>query len=244
LEQWDQEEQLPSSSFEDLAKAKPGIVSLFPQPPKSIAQEKLKALAERRGVRPNRTSTTPVSPNQPTGYDYDDVPESQYQQQRVHTQSQGQNRQSLVGLQLTQAIPQHAPDPTPIPLYYPYNLPPAAPMTPWTTRRQIRASELSESLQNDLLWERQVSKANMAARKHTASGGGSRYNELGSLQPLTHASSMVQLHAKDTVQQQPQHQQSHREGKNSGGPSEIEERTKRANRSWADDYHYSACNRK
>ena len=52
----------------------------------------------------------------------------------------------------------------PIPLNHPYNLPaPAPPMTPRTTRRQMLSTELSESLRRNLLWERQVSKANMLA---------------------------------------------------------------------------------
>ena len=228
---------------------------------KSVAEEKLKALAQRRGIQPHRANTTPALPNQPTGYGDDDVPEwarvqprQQSQQQHARTQSNGQNRRSLNSLQLTQAMPQHAPNPTPIPLGHPYNLPPpAAPMTPRTTRRQMLATELSESLRRNLLWERQVSKVNLAAVKRSASGGGSRHNALGGLQPLTHAPSMVQLHAKGTVQpqpqQQPQHQHQHqhqrdpRERKNGGGPpANEEERKKRAmarNRSWADDYHYS-----
>lgn len=68
----------------------------------------------------------------------------------------------------------------PIALRYPYNLPtPAPPMTPRTTRRQMLATELSESLRQNLLWERQVSKINMT-------GGARRGGLLGSgLRPLT-----------------------------------------------------------
>ncbi|KAI0085364.1 hypothetical protein BDY19DRAFT_860843, partial [Irpex rosettiformis] len=61
----------------------------------------------------------------------------------------------------------------PIPLSHPYNLPaPAPPMTPCTTRRQMLATELSESLRRNLLWERQVGKANLvgAARRGGALG--------------------------------------------------------------------------
>ncbi|KAI0081045.1 hypothetical protein K474DRAFT_57230 [Panus rudis PR-1116 ss-1] len=54
----------------------------------------------------------------------------------------------------------------PIPLNHPYNLPaPAPPTTPRTTRRQMLSTELSESLRRNLLWERQVSKINMTARR-------------------------------------------------------------------------------
>jgi len=47
----------------------------------------------------------------------------------------------------------------PVPLPHPYNLPaPAAPQTPRTTRRQMMANEMSESLRRNLLWERQLSR--------------------------------------------------------------------------------------
>ncbi|EJD07061.1 uncharacterized protein FOMMEDRAFT_144843 [Fomitiporia mediterranea MF3/22] len=47
----------------------------------------------------------------------------------------------------------------PIPLGYPYNLPPPVPpSTPRTIRRNMLTHELSESLRRNLLWERQVSK--------------------------------------------------------------------------------------
>lgn len=106
----------------------------------------------------------------------------------------------------------------PIPLTHPYNLPaPEAPMTPRTTRRQMLATELSESLRRNLLWERQVSKVNML-------GGARRGGVLGGrLQPLTVANA-TQDSARDKAQ------------------DDREER-KRAvlarNRSWADDYHYA-----
>src|ERR1700677_3772235 len=51
---------------------------------------------------------------------------------------------------------------TPIPLDHPRNLSaPAPPTTPRTTRRQMLATELNESLCRDLLWEHQVSKTNL-----------------------------------------------------------------------------------
>ncbi|EMD31517.1 hypothetical protein CERSUDRAFT_162949 [Gelatoporia subvermispora B] len=110
----------------------------------------------------------------------------------------------------------------PIPLAHPYNLPaPAAPMTPRTTRRQMLATELSESLRRQLLWERQVSKINMTgARRPSVLGNGIR--------PLTAANGEAATAGPA--------------GLPGGRPGETdEERRQRAqrNRSWADDYHYA-----
>ncbi|OBZ66209.1 hypothetical protein A0H81_13861 [Grifola frondosa] len=111
----------------------------------------------------------------------------------------------------------------PIPLGHPYNLPaPAPPMTPRTTRRQMLSTELSESLRRNLLWERQVSKINMTARRGVLGGG---------LRPLTAANPAANTSAAN------QH------GRVNGGEraDDREESKRRAmrNRSWADDYHYA-----
>lgn len=46
-----------------------------------------------------------------------------------------------------------------MPLPHPYNLPaPAPPQSPRTTRRQMMANEMSESLRRNLLWERTLSR--------------------------------------------------------------------------------------
>ncbi|KZT00959.1 uncharacterized protein LAESUDRAFT_687411 [Laetiporus sulphureus 93-53] len=104
----------------------------------------------------------------------------------------------------------------PIPLGHPYNLPaPAPPMTPRTTRRQMLATELSESLRRNLLWERQVSRNNLTS--------GRRGGLLGNpLRPLT------------TV-----HGNQSNSGTNSGNEDEHKQRAMSRNRSWADDYHYA-----
>jgi Protein of unknown function (DUF3295) len=126
----------------------------------------------------------------------------------------------------------------PIPLTHPYNLPaPAPPSTPRTTRRQMLATELSESLRRNLLWERQISKIG---------GGGAprrRSTLLGNdgLRPLT---SMA------TSSNGGNSNQSDGRGGTRSGDETIngrerdpkEERRRRAlakNKSWADDYHYS-----
>ena len=121
----------------------------------------------------------------------------------------------------------------PIPLNHPYNLPaPAPPMTPRTTRRQMLQTELSESLRRNLLWERQVSRINMAGRRGGVLGSG--------LRPLT------SMNGADTPVQQPQGssqgQQQQQQPQQQQQQQDDTERRRRAmarNRSWADDYHVS-----
>ncbi|THH12667.1 hypothetical protein EW146_g7481 [Bondarzewia mesenterica] len=130
----------------------------------------------------------------------------------------------------------------PIPLDHPWNLPPpAAPSTPRTTRRQMLATELSESLRRNLLWERQVSKP--------AVGGMRRHGLLsGGLRPLTSTATTTPADAtpaattsSNETLQQTQQQDNGPEG-STNEIEDKEERKRRAmarNRSWADDYHYS-----
>ena len=87
-------------------------------------------------------------------------------------------------------------------------------MTPRTTRRQMLATELSESLRRNLLWERQVSKMNLLR---------------GGLRPLTQARAVT----ADQPRTETEEEQRERE---------IAERRRAAlarNRSWANDYHYA-----
>ena len=208
---------------------------------KSVAQEKLKALAERRGIvtHENQSTTTTKGGGADTEQkdqlgDEGDVPHWAKVSEprpptrtRSHTakvskprpptrtrshdqypQSQAPvpnaNRRSLNAFQFNQIMTSNPSHPTPIPFGHPYNLPlPAPPSTPRTTRRLMLSTELSESLRRNLLWERQVSKVNLAAAvRRTASSGGSRPSPLGGvqpLQPLTTAPSMVQLLPKGTL---------------------------------------------
>lgn len=103
----------------------------------------------------------------------------------------------------------------PIPVGHPYNLPaPSAPSTPRTTRRQMLATELSESMRRNLLWERQVSKKVMGPRRQSAttlSGNG--------LRPMT------------TLPEATRREETEK--------TESKRRAMARNRSWADDYHYS-----
>ncbi|KAF7974472.1 hypothetical protein HWV62_12120 [Athelia sp. TMB] len=103
----------------------------------------------------------------------------------------------------------------PIPVGHPCNLPaPSAPSTPRTTRRQMLATELSESMRRNLLWERQVSKKVMGPRRQSAStlsGNG--------LRPMT------------TLPEATRREETEK--------TESKRRAMARNRSWADDYHYS-----
>lgn len=121
---------------------------------------------------------------------------------------------------------------TPIPFGHPYNLPaPAPPSTPRTTRRQMLATELSESLRRNLLWERQVSKNLLVGQRRQSA------TTLGGLRPLTSQTTVAESSRNSSaeVERSISHQ-------GDVETAEKEERKRRAmarNRSWADDYHYS-----
>jgi hypothetical protein len=119
----------------------------------------------------------------------------------------------------------------PIPLSHPYNLPPPAPpSTPRTTRRQMLATEMSESLRRNLLWERQVSKTNLVGVRRQSSGA------IAPATTTTTTTSIVQVSARTGVQESAAQQS--RNG-NAQGQDERQRRAVARHRSWADDYHYS-----
>src|SRR5258708_3282399 len=102
----------------------------------------------------------------------------------------------------------------PIPLNHPWNLPaPAPPTTPRTTRRQMLATELSESLRRNLLWERQVSKTNLlgnAGRRNGLGGGGGGGSRLAAT--VVNGNGNAQAGPSQPPQQPPQQQpQQHRQ---------------------------------
>ncbi|KAI0715761.1 hypothetical protein C8T65DRAFT_694593 [Cerioporus squamosus] len=179
----------------------------------SLAQQKLAALAGRRHSDHGPAQTH----KQPSGL----------QQQRQQMQEAG-GRPALPSVATA-----------PIPLSHPYNLPaPAPPMTPRTTRRQMLQTELSESLRRNLLWERQVSRINVTARRGGVLGSG--------LRPLTTmngdgpAATQQPPPPPPPQQQGPSQQQQQQQQQQNG--EDREERRRRAmarNRSWADEYHYS-----
>ncbi|KAH9992205.1 hypothetical protein BJV74DRAFT_951025 [Russula compacta] len=137
----------------------------------------------------------------------------------------------------------------PIPLNHPWNLPaPAPPTTPRTTRRQMLATELSESLRRNLLWERQVSKTNLLGNASRRNGNGS-----GTRPPTTtmvNGNGIGNAQAGPSQQQQQpqqqlQGQQQERQRRGSGeavAEESMAERRQRAlarNQTWADDFHYA-----
>ena len=130
---------------------------------KSVAQERLKILAQRRGIvtHINTHGNQKSLGNRLTTLDDNVVPPwVNAPQPGPSTGAYGQLRR-----QVSDRRPypeEQPPTPTPIPVGHPYNLPPpAAPSTPRTTRRQMLQTEMSESLRRNLLWERQVSKVNL-----------------------------------------------------------------------------------
>jgi hypothetical protein len=171
---------------------------------RSLAQQKLAALAG-----PSRRQQSPQQQRQ----------QAQQQQQRLpQAPARAQAPTSAAALPAVASAP--------IPLGHPYNLPaPAPPMTPRKTRRQMLATELSESLRRNLLWERQVSKTNLTSGARRAGLLGSR------LQPMT---------AVNTSQQQ---QQQGAGGSNPAPSQDEREQRRRAAmariRSWAEEYHYA-----
>ncbi|KAF9534009.1 hypothetical protein CPB83DRAFT_756986 [Crepidotus variabilis] len=194
------------------SEAESGTIQL----PKSVAEQRLKDLVQKRGIRQPQTPQPPPGPSkQPTE---DDVPE------------------------WARVTPQ-PPRTAPIPLGHPYNLPPPAPpTTPRTTRRQMLSTELSESLRRNLLWERQITKNGTVGMKRSASGGGSRHNVLNGVQPFTGLPRVVQLHAKGTIPPEQQEDPSKPFQGVLATDQEREEMRKHAmarNRSWANDYHYA-----
>lgn len=100
-----------------------------------------------------------------------------------------------------------------MPLPHPYNLPaPAPPQSPRTTRRQMMANEMSESLRRNLLWERTLTRRML--------GGFTRINPVTPIVPPTNGRVDEQV-SRTSVQPR--------------GPPAPLSRTK----SWADDYHAS-----
>ena len=257
---------------------------------KSVAQEKLKALAERRGIfaHGNQSTTTTYDGGTDTNQknhlgDEDDVPHwakiskprppTRTRSHDQYPQSQAPDpnakRRSLNAFHFSQVITSTPSHPTPIPINHPYNLPPPLPpSTPRTTRRLMLSTELSESFRRNLLWERQVSKVNLAAVRRTASSGGTRPSAVGGVQPFTTVPSVVQLLPKGTMTHpnpgspertvgpvRPEQGASEGDGdvkerRASGGagdhPSSSvhDEKEKRRlamarNRSWANDFHFA-----
>lgn len=214
----------------------------------SVAQEKLKAFAQRSRIQPT-THRSPIVEQTQSEFAQqahggeDEVPQwarvSNPAQQHTHNRSQSQTN--------TQPqVPQVPPVPTPIPVnkfVYPYTMPiAAAPTTPRTTRRKMYSTEIPEDLRRDVLWAHKIEREETIGVKRSSSSGGMRHSALGNgLRPLTTVPSVVQLHAKGTG---PPGSSTKDDGPLRRGLSGRAKEEKRRdamarNKSWADDYHYS-----
>ena len=130
---------------------------------KSVAQEKLKVLAERKGIVPK---LGPVKPqelvveqgNNGEANQLEDLPprlRKEIQQQQSGDDSTTHSNQHSALTQPASQLLQVAL----VQLVYPYNLPGhAEPSSPWTTRQLMLRTELTESLRHNLLWTRQLQK--------------------------------------------------------------------------------------
>ena len=204
---------------------------------KSIAEQKLKALAEKRGIRrqaavqPSKAGPSKVAlPGDEDVPDWARVSQPDRQQERF--------RPTVNGLQDMPVS--HPPPSAPIPLGLPYNLlQPAPPTTPRTTRRQMLSTELSESLRRNLLWERQVSK-NLAMQR-SSSGIANGHDGLRRLQPFTSIAPVVQLHAKGTIPLDQQEDPAKRvvAPMTEAEKAELRKYAVARNRSWANEFHYA-----
>lgn len=120
---------------------------------KSMAHQKLAALVGRQSNASLKSSAKPSAQQQPE------------LKPQPHQQSASPSSSSPLAMHSHHHT-------SPIPLSHPYNLPaPAMPSTPRTTRRLMLSQEMSESLRRQLLWERQVSKANVPRRTQSISNG-------------------------------------------------------------------------
>ncbi|KAJ7715062.1 hypothetical protein B0H16DRAFT_1617066 [Mycena metata] len=121
---------------------------------KSVAQEKLRVLAQR-------TSLSSRAKNGSGGMN--GVESTEAERRRLYEEA-GDAPWVAAPNANDDYVPQPPPDrsmPT-APVGFPYNLPaPALPSTPRTTRQHMLLNEMSESLRHNLLWQRRLSRTDM-----------------------------------------------------------------------------------
>lgn len=123
--------------------------------PKSVAQRKLEEMAAAGVFRKQQQQQHRMNGNGDNGAS---SRRADFEQQQLRHQQMSQDNLTYPET-TTMAYTDDFTPALPVPLPHPYNLPaPAPPQTPRTTRRQMMATELSESLRRNLLWERQLSK--------------------------------------------------------------------------------------
>ncbi|KAH6913526.1 hypothetical protein BKA70DRAFT_724918 [Coprinopsis sp. MPI-PUGE-AT-0042] len=208
---------------------------------KSIAEQKLRMFAEKRGIVPAplgpAPAAAPPSPLRPHAGPSAQRPHSQVIEttppwaRQPHQDPRFEDHRGNGGPRVT---------PQPIPLMHPYNLPVAAiPTTPRTTRKLMLRTELSESVRRGLLWERQQG---VKPIKRTASASNAEgIARFPPIPQLAASPSMVQLRPK-VRRLEGQEQGVITAPVKKATPEELEERKKRAlarNRSDANNFHTS-----
>jgi Protein of unknown function (DUF3295) len=205
---------------------------------KSIAEEKLRMFAEKRGIVPAPLGhAAPPSPLRPHPGPSAQRPHPQALETTPPWARQPHQDQSDHRIHGGPRV-----TPQPIPLMHPYNLPVAAiPTTPRTTRKLMLRTELSESVRRGLLWERQ--QGVRPIKRTTSAGNAEGLGRFPPIPQLAASPSMVQLRPKM------RRLEGQEEGAVTGAapakkatPEELEERKKRAlarNRSDANNFHTS-----
>ncbi|KAF8624425.1 hypothetical protein AX17_007134 [Amanita inopinata Kibby_2008] len=205
---------------------------------KSVAQEKLRALAERRGIRPNRRASADYAHENANEIPvWAQEPEQQPSQQQ---HKQWQQQRMPIPMPAVPIRTHSTPAPVPQALAHPYNLPLAAlPTTPRTTRRHMLQTEMSESLRRNLLWERQVSKNTIVGFRRAASSSGAKGNGLRTNDPVPALPNVVRLSAKGSTSNGNAANGTGQAGEAQIDKEEMRRRAVARNRSWAVDYHYA-----
>ncbi|KAJ4477536.1 hypothetical protein J3R30DRAFT_3334320 [Lentinula aciculospora] len=145
---------------------------------KSVAEQKLAAFADRRTGK--KGSNSRVGPPPVLQLYPDPVPAPQPHRSKSQNVAVIHEKFSTPPVQV------------PLPLGFPYNLPPAAPpSSPRTTRQLMLRTELPESLRQNLLWSRKVTKQEFSGPRRKSSSALSP-----GLQPLTAIPTVVHLTEK------------------------------------------------
>ncbi|KAJ7159158.1 hypothetical protein C8R43DRAFT_994930 [Mycena crocata] len=121
---------------------------------KSVAQEKLRVLAEKSAI----LSRAKNSAN--GGNSAETERRRLYEEAGVVPWAAGANNHNVNVDYVAQPPPNRSMSTAPV--GFPYNLPaPAPPSTPRTTRQQMLRNEMSESLRHNLLWQRKLSRTDL-----------------------------------------------------------------------------------
>jgi hypothetical protein len=124
---------------------------------KSVAQEKLRVLAEKSAILSRAKNGGAVAN---AGESAEAERRRLYEQAGVVPWAAAANNHNVVDDYVAQPPPNRSMSTAPV--GFPYNLPaPAPPSTPRTTRQQMLRNEMSESLRHNLLWQRKLSRTDV-----------------------------------------------------------------------------------